>query len=144
MKILKNTIIALSLIVLASFTIEAKANDNPEVKSSANITLAKYVEGTTKGKLKGFSELIDKDFKLGVVRGEKPVSFNKDQFLADIQHIDNVTQQCKTSYTLLESNAEFAVARVEMQYPNFTRVNCVNMTHTSEGWKITNISTTFK
>jgi hypothetical protein len=140
MKTLKTTALALTLMVLCCFNL--KAGNEPETK--ANQTLNKYIEGATKGKTKGISSIFDEKFKLGMLRGDKPLSYSKAEFLQDLQNSKGVTQQCETSYSIIENNANFVIARVEMKYPTFTRVNCVSLNNTPEGWKITNISTTFK
>lgn len=144
MKKLKNAILALILIICASTAINAHPIDKPEEKKTLNYTLNKYIEGTTRGMINDFSDLLDTDFKLALQRVQKTVSFNRDQFLEDLKNIEGVMQQCQTTYTLLERNANFAMARVEMKYPDFTRVNCVNLSNTGNGWKITDVSTTFE
>ena len=43
----------------------------------------------------------------------------------------------------LESNANIAIVKVDMKYSDFTRSNYVTIANTGNGWKITNVYSTF-
>jgi len=64
--------------------------------------------------------------------------------LDNIKFNKNVEMQCTTSTTVVESNADLALVKVDMKYSNSVRSNYVTLVNTGAGWKITNVYSVFK
>ncbi|RYE31503.1 MAG: nuclear transport factor 2 family protein [Sphingobacteriaceae bacterium] len=141
MKTLKTIFIA--LLVTLTFTV-AKAN-TPNIKERLTMRYAIniYVDAFTHGKSAGLAEIIDDNAKFSHNRGEKIISFSKNQILESLNSQPNTEQNCTTVTKIVENNSNLVVYKVQMKYQNFSRTNYVTMTDTGNGWKITNVSSVF-
>ena len=141
MKTLFKTILTFSFMIFAcSF---ANANPNTAAKKSMNYTLTKFIEGSTLGEIAGLPVLLDEGFKMDINCGSRTFSFNKKQVVDFMKKTKNIVQNCETNYKIVEENGDFTIAKVEMKYPNFTRVNYVTLVNHGFYWSITNVSTTY-
>lgn len=139
MKTLKTILIALLLTVTYNF---AKA-DTPHEKLTMNYAISTYIDAFAHGKSAGLAGIIDDNAKFSHNRGEKVISFSKNQILESLVNGQNVEQNCTTTTKIVENTTRFVVYKVQMKYQNFSRVNYVTMTDTGNGWKITNVSSVF-
>lgn len=103
-----------------------------------------YIAAMTMGKLQGFNEVLDQNVKFNLLRGSKLYSFDKNEILNDLKGNANLEQDCTVSTSVVESNNELTVVKVDMKYPGFVRSNYVSMVNTGNGWKITNVYSVFK
>lgn len=138
---LKTTIIALLLTVTYQFTKAATPNVNE--KLTMRYAIAAYVNAFAHGRFEGLSEVIDDSAKFTQTRGQKIMSFSKNQILENFKGLENVEQNCKTTSRIVENTSNLVVYKIQMKYDGFSRVNYVTMTDTGAGWKITNVSTVF-
>jgi len=146
MKTLKTTLLALSFFLFASILVKAHAATKPtsnKAKVTMNYVLNKYIETTTLGKLEEFTSLLDANFKHCITYQGKTVSYGKKQTIDYMNKIRNVKQNCTSTYTLIENNSNFSIAKVEMKYPTFTKVDYITISNHGDTWKITNVFTTY-
>lgn len=143
MKTLKT--IALALILVVTFG-AAKANttnaDNEML--TVNHAVNTYVNAMIHGQVADLQAVIDANAKFTMLRGSKMLSFTKAEIVGQVQENENVDQDCKTTVTVRESNADLTVVKVDMKYNGFTRTNYVTLANTTDGWKITNVYSVFK
>lgn len=141
MKTLKTIFIA--LLVTLTFTV-VKANiPNLKERLTMRYAINTYVDAFAHGKSAGLAEIIDENAKFSHNRGQQVISFSKNQILQSLEKEENVEQNCTTTAKAIESNTNLVVYKVQMKYQNFYRTNYVTMTDTGNGWKITNVSSTF-
>lgn len=140
MKTLK-TLTAAVLIVIST---SAFANDiEKNEKATINYTLQKYIGALSYGKINGLSEVLDPQVQFTITGMNKTIHYNKEQILSSLKPLKNIQQNCITSYNVVELNSSQAIVRVTMKYEAFSRVDFVNMANTSDGWKVTNASSSF-
>ncbi|MGI4021968.1 MAG: nuclear transport factor 2 family protein [Janthinobacterium lividum] len=141
MKTLKTIFIAL----LVTLTFTAAKADRPNIKERLTLRYAitTYVNAFTHGKVGSLAEIIDDSAKFSHNRGEKIISFSKNQILENLNSQTNTEQNCTTITKIVENNSNLVVYKVQMKYQNFSRINYVTMTDTGNGWKITNVSSVF-
>ncbi|MVN20977.1 nuclear transport factor 2 family protein [Mucilaginibacter arboris] len=141
MKTLKTTLLALLLTVTYSIS---KANlPNRSERLTMRYAISAYVDAFTHGKCAGLADVIDDSAKFSHTRGEKIISFSKNEILESLKNQQDVEQNCTTTARIVESTAKLVVYKVQMKYEKFSRINFVTMTDTGNGWKITNVSTVF-
>ena len=138
---LKTAIIALLLTVTYNFTKAATPNANE--KLTMRYAIAAYVDAFAHGHFNGLAEVIDDSAKFSQTRGQKILSFSKNDILESLKGQQNVEQNCKTTSRIVENTGNLVVYKVQMKYENFARLNYVTMTDTGAGWKITNVSSVF-
>ena len=134
--------IMLGLAMLAFFG-AAKANTNDNSKLTQTYAVNTYVDAMTRGRLSGLNDVIDNTASFSMVRGKQVLSFDKKQMLDYFKTNRNTEQICTTSTSIVESNANIAIVKVDMKFADFTRSNYVTIANTGNGWKITNVYSTF-
>jgi len=142
MKTLKSLMLGLALLVAGT---AAKAADKIEGENlTKNFAINTYIDAMTRGKVQGFNEVVDQSAKFSMLRGTKVLSFGKTEIVDQVKANKNTEQDCITSTSVVESNNDLAVVKVDMKYSTFTRSNYVTITNTGSGWKITNVYSVFK
>lgn len=138
---LKTTIIVMLLTVTYNFTKAATPNVNE--KLTMRYAIAAYVDAFAHGHFDGLTDVIDDSAKFTQTRGQKILSFSKNDIMESLKGQQNVEQNCKTTSRIVENTGNLVVYKVQMKYENFSRINYVTMTDTGAGWKITNVSSVF-
>ncbi|GAA3970629.1 nuclear transport factor 2 family protein [Mucilaginibacter dorajii] len=142
MKTLKSIIASLALIIVCG---AAQANVKVEGDNlTRNFAINTYVDAMTRGKVAGFGDVVDQSAKFNLLRGKNVLSFSKSEMIESIKANKNTEQNCTTSTTIMESNSDMAVVKVDMQFDDFVRTNYVTVANTGKGWKITNVYSVFK
>lgn len=142
MKTLNSVILTLSL--LLSTSIFAEASQVPKENRTVNNAISKYIECATQGKTSDIAELLDDSFKLCVSYNGTNKSYSKKQWVDYMKQTKSILRNCSTSYSLVENNSNFSIAKVEMEYPTFTKIDYVTMSSKHGDWTITNVFSTYK
>lgn len=141
MKALKTIILA--FFITFSFNAFSKDDGAKDQKLTMNYAVQTYIDAMTQGKIKDFSEVLDNDVKFTLTQGQKIINLNRGQMLSSLKGSENMQQNCRTNYSIVEQNDSQSIVKVTMVYDVFTRTNYVTITHTNSGWKITNVSSVF-
>jgi hypothetical protein len=142
MKTLKSLMLGLALLVAGTAAKAANKIDGENL--TKNFAINTYIDAMTRGKLSGFSEVVDQSAKFSMLRGTTVLSFGKTEVVDQLKSTKNTEQDCVTSTSVVESNNDLAVVKVDMKYSTFTRSNYITITNTGSGWKITNVYSVFK
>ena len=143
MKTLKSIILGLALLVVCG-SVQANTPTLERDNLTKTYAVNTYVNAMTRGKLDGFNEVLDKSVKFSMLRGKNMLTFDKKEMLTYMKKDKNLSLACTTSTSVVESNADVAVVRVDMQFDGFVRSNYLTVANTTEGWKITNVYSVFK
>ncbi len=141
MKTLRSIVAGIALLVVSNVV---KADEPKAVKLTKNHAVETYVSSMTLGKSAGLSDVLDQSAKFSILRGNKVMSFDRTQMLEFAKQNKDIQQACSTSTSVVESNDDVSVVKVDMKYENFTRTNYVTVANTGDGWKITNVYSVFK
>ena len=140
MKTLKSILLGLALMVVCG---AVKANNTDDGKLTQNHAINTYVDAMTRGKLQGLNDVLDQSAQFSMLRGKTVLSFSKKQMLDYLQANKNTEQTCTITTSIVESNANVAVVKVDMKFDGFVRSNYVTIANTGNGWKITNVYSVF-
>ena len=141
MKTLKTLLAAVLMVV--SFNALADEESKKE-KLGVDYALKTYIDAISDGKVKGLSEVVDRDAKFTLTRRDQVLSFTKSEILTSLKKNEEVQQNCETTYQLLDLAGNQAVYKVIMKYADFSKINMVTINNTGRGWKITNVSSSFQ
>jgi ketol-acid reductoisomerase len=141
MKTLRSILLGLSLLTIVT---AAKASKPEAAFFTTNHAINTYIDAITRGRLDGFNDVLEPTAKFSMLRGKQVLSFSKEEMLNFLGQNKNVEQVCTTSTSIVESNADITVVKVDMHYDNFIRSNYVTIANTGNGWKITNVYSVFK
>lgn len=131
------------LLLILSVSAFAK-DDSPSVMGKIGTTLTAYINALNHGNIKGLNNYLDASVKCSISAHQRLISMNKSELMEYFQKAENIDQNCKTTYEILESSATQALVKVSQKYEIFTKKNILTLNNTEKGWKITNISTTFE
>ncbi|WP_374163856.1 nuclear transport factor 2 family protein [Arcticibacter sp. MXS-1] len=127
------------LFSVSAFAADESANSKSKMESAVGT----YIDAMNNGKLKELASLLDPGAKYTISRGDAVLNYSKGEFLETLKPHENVVQNCKTDYKLIEFSPAQSIVKVTMKYDSFSKVNFVTFSNTAKGWKITNISTSF-
>ena len=142
MKTLKSIVLGLALLVVGSAAKAITYSDGDNLTRAFAINT--YVDAITRGKLQGLNDVVDQNAKFSLLSGKKIITFTRDEIFQSLRLNKNVEQDCTTSTTIIQSNSDITVVKVDMQYERFVRSNYVTIANTGKGWKITNVYSVFK
>ena len=142
MKTLKSILLGLALLVVGSAAKAIPYSDGDNLTKTFAINT--YVDAITRGKLQGLNDVVDQNAKFSLLSGKKIITFTRDEIFQSLKLNKNVEQDCTTSTTIIQSNSDITVVKVDMQYERFVRSNYVTIANTGKGWKITNVYSVFK
>ncbi|WP_374164416.1 nuclear transport factor 2 family protein [Arcticibacter sp. MXS-1] len=128
-------------ITLSSF---AADENSKERKLTVDYAIQTYVDALTEGKVKLLNEVLDADVKFSVAQGDKMENYTREQILEQVRRAENVKQNCTAEYTLVDQNLSQAIYKVVFDYQSFKKVNFVTVVQTKKGWKLTNVSVSYK
>jgi hypothetical protein len=121
----------------------AKANTPNDKKLTQNYAINTYIDAMTRGKMDGFSDVLDNTMKFSQLRGKNVLSYTKKEMLTFMETNKNVEQICTTSTSVVEQDSNVEVVKVNMNYNGFTRANYVTLANTGNGWKIVDVYSVF-
>ena len=131
-------------ILFLSVSAFANAATNPSRLTTADNSVNVYIEAITKGSMEHVNELFSKQFRQNTNANGKVISHSKEQVIGFLKEQQNVKQNCNTTYTVIEQSGDYSVAKVEMKYRDFTKVDYVTLGKEGADWKVNQVVTTYK
>jgi len=141
MKTLKAMMVGLALLVVCG---AANATDTGAAKLTKNYAINTYLDAMIRGQLDGLDNVLAPNADFSMLRGKQLVSYGKKQMMQYLQENKNVEQTCDISTSVVESNADISLVKVDMKFEGFVRSNYITLANTGDGWKITNVYSVFK
>lgn len=132
-----------AIIVLTSGTF-ANATMVDKNLNTAENAIHEYIDGITLGRTENLEELFTENFKRNTSGKGISYSHTKSQVISFLKQNKNLKQNCKTQYNVIEQSAQFALAQIEMKYPDFIKVEYVQLFREGNEWKINQITTTYR
>ena len=142
MKTLMTNSFAAIIFVLASASVKAETKSTRLATADNSVNL--YIETITKGNVENMDALFGSQFIQNTNANGKVTTHSKEQILSFIKGQKNVKQNCNASYALMEQSDDYAVAKVEMKYREFTKIDYVTLSKEGADWKINQVGTTYK
>jgi len=122
----------------------SKAETTLRLSAAADHTVSQYINAITKGQVDHVSNLFDNTFIQNVTSQGKVSKFTKKQVVTFLKANENIEQQkCVASYRVIEASGNLAIARVEVKYPDFTKVDYVTLCRDGLNWKVNQITTVY-
>lgn len=143
MKTLKTAALGVCLFI-AGIAAKANAIANDDKTTTSFYAINTYVDAMSRGKIEGLDKVIDKSAKFSYLRGNTIVTADKAESLRSLEENKGIEQSCVVSTSIVSSNNDVEVVKVDMKYENFTRTNYVTLTNNGAAWKITNVYSVFK
>lgn len=143
-KAMKNLInLFFATILIASTSAFAHAETNIERLNTADGALNLYVETVTQGQTSYANELFSEQFRQTTSNQSKAIRHNKQEVVAFLKGNKNIKQNCTTNYDILEASTSYALARVEMKYEGFSKIDLVSLSMENGSWKVDQVISSY-
>jgi|GEM_PF-867873 hypothetical protein len=139
MKTLKALLLGLTLLVACTFA-NASTKPAPAVLTK-NDVLNIYVNAVVHGKIDGLENVLSKDVKFTMYRGEKEFNLDKNQLLASFKASENIEQACTYVTSVMDETDKNMVVKVILRYDGYVRTNLITISLDHADFKITKIET---
>jgi len=142
MKTLMATFFAAFIFVSASAFTKAETKSSRLATADNSVNL--YIETITNGNVENINELFGSQFIQNTNANGKVTIHNKEQVIGFLKGRKNVKQDCSTTYTVIEQGKDYSLAKVEMKYSGFTKVDYLTLSKEGANWKVNQVVTTYK
>ncbi|MGO1244929.1 MAG: nuclear transport factor 2 family protein [Sphingobacterium sp.] len=137
----KITFIIAAVIMIAAAQTKAITIVNPLKNFKTLQIVQTYLEASTMGNTKFNNFLFSKDFQFTNSAAQK--TYSKSEYLKYLSNMKNLQLNCTNSYEILDETEQACVAKVTMNFANFSRVDYITLCRQENGWKITKVVSTY-
>lgn len=131
-------------IILLSATAFAHAETRMLNKIATASTIDRYIDAITKGNTAHLTTLFSNDLNYQVNNKGKVIVHERERLIHYLEGQKDLKQNCSSSYTLIDQNDQSAIAKIEMKYEGFTKVDYVSLINDGKHWKINSVVTTYR
>jgi len=142
MKTLMTTFLAVIIFMSASAFTKAETKSSRLATADNSVNL--YIETITNGNVENINGLFASQFVQNTNANGKIITHNKEQVIGFIKSQKNVKQDCHTTYAVMEQSGDYTLAKVEMKYNGFTKVDYVTLSKEGADWKVNQVVTTYR
>lgn len=135
------TTLAAVILMITSFSAFAAEENNPLKDVKSEKIISTYLEATTLGSVDLNTFLFAEDFEYRN-NSNKDV-FSKKEYLQFLKAHKGIVYDCKTSYEILDQSGQTCLAKAIMTFENFTRVDYITLNQGNEGWKVSEVITSY-
>ncbi len=143
MKTKVKALFAAVLLTVSSATMAANGPDKGLNLSSANLAIDSYLDVITEGQSANVEQLFGTDFKQRI-NGQHPKTHTRSEVIGFLKKQKGEKLNCKTTTTILEQSADYAVAKVTMQFDHFTKIDYITLTKENNIWLISSSVQSYK
>jgi len=143
MKTLKSILFGIAMLAVCTVAnAKSKVSDKPALTES--YVISTYIGAVTNGNLKDFDRILGDAITFNSVQGTEVKAFDKDAILANLKSNEGVKQDCTTSSSKVKETPDGTTYEIDMKYADHTRVDMVTIVEGSNGWKISDVTTSYK
>ncbi|MFD2600107.1 nuclear transport factor 2 family protein [Sphingobacterium corticis] len=142
MKTIITTITAAVLMITSLSSFAANPNENNSLSNSGK-TISAYISSLTEGS-DGLNEMIfAKEFEYTNAADVSQRKYSRKQYLKFLKQNKGLKFDCRTTFTLLDETGNTSVAKVTMQFEDFTRVDYITMHQVDGTWQVSKVVTSY-
>ncbi|MCC8424254.1 hypothetical protein [Mucilaginibacter sp. UR6-11] len=139
MKTLKSIMLGLAFLVVG--TVANASTKQATAALTKNDVLNIYVNAVIHGKIDGVENILAKDVKFTMYRGDKEFNLDKKQLLESLKASENIEQGCTYNTSILDETDNRMTVKLTMRYDGYVRVNLITIALNHADFKITKIET---
>ncbi|HEY9535126.1 MAG TPA: hypothetical protein VIQ77_11345 [Mucilaginibacter sp.] len=136
MKALKSILLGFTLLVVGTV---ANAATGPAFALTKNDVLNIYVNAVVHGKIDGVENILAKDVKYTMLRGDKEFNLDKKQLVESLKASENVDQNCTYTTSIMDESNKKMVVKLIMRYEGYIRTNLITISLNHDDFQITKI-----
>lgn len=141
MKTLKLTLAAIALLFvgIAANAAVKPASDKITKADVVNI----YIDAIANGKSQELDKILDNEMQFNMKRGDKVNTMSKSTLLDYLNKSGASTPPVNTNTVVMQDDDTSEKVKISFNYDGFVRTDVVTLNH-SFGWKITNVTSSYK
>lgn len=148
MKALVKTFVAVAMIAVSTLAIAADRTSSKSEKAivnlfTADIALNHYVAVITEGESKGLEQLFTADFSQKIQSGNATTNDRK-EVVKFLKKQRGEKLNCKVNTQIIQESAEYMVAKVTMQFEEFTKTDLVTLVNEHGAWRVSSSVNAYK
>jgi len=143
MKMLKSIMLGIAMVAVCGIA-NAKATKGTDEPLTENYVMNTYVAAITQGNLKNFNRILETEVTFNMVQNNETKALDRDDVLANLKLNEGVKQECTTNTSKVKETPDGTVYQVDMKYADHTRTDMVTIVEGSTGWKVTDVTTSYK
>jgi len=143
MKMLKSIMLGIAMVAVCGIA-NAKSIKGADEPLTENYVISTYVAAITQGNLKDFTRILDNDVTFSSTEKTGVKSLEKDDVIANVKANEGVKQECTVTTSKVKETGDGTVYQIDMKYADHTRTDMVTIVEGSNGWKVTDVNSTFK
>ncbi|MDF2851415.1 MAG: hypothetical protein K0S31_2100 [Sphingobacterium multivorum] len=129
--------ILLLLICALNMAGYATSKPNPMRTWNAGEVMEAYVKTVSQGEPEWVEHLFMDYFEYYLHATNE--RYTKKHFVKFLKSMSGYRYDCKTDYTVLDENASACIAKMTMQFENFTRTDYIYLRATQSGWQVSKV-----
>ena len=148
MKTLVKTFAAAALIAVSTFAMAAEGPDSKSAKANVNLSTADfalehYVAVTTAGESAGVEQLFAADFNQKI-QTTNALSNSRSEVVKSLKKQKGEKLNCTVSTDILEESADYMIAKVTLEFENFTKTDLITLERVDNDWKVSKSINSYK
>ncbi|MGF7028236.1 nuclear transport factor 2 family protein [Sphingobacterium sp. HSC-15S19] len=148
MKTLVKTFAAAALIAVSTFAMAAEGSGSKSEKATINLSTADfalehYVAVTTEGESAGVEQLFAADFNQKI-QSSNAQSHSREAVVKSLKKQKGEKLNCTVSTDIIEESTDYMVAKVTMEFENFTKTDLVTLVREGNNWKVSKSINSYK
>ncbi len=132
---------AVAVIALVATVYTANAEIKPYKELDSKEVVMNYVGASLLGNANYTKEMFTEDFEYSNTSNKE--KFGKKEYVKHLKSLKNLKYNATQSFEIMDQVGNTAVGIVIMNFDNFTRVDYITLSQTTEGWKISKVVTTY-
>ncbi len=144
MKSLIKSITLAGLLFTASMSIYAKTPKDALNAALVENVVDAYINSTVKGNTAYINQLFDDNFVQRFQTNHKQAPVSKAAYLKHLKSQEGITFNCDSDFEVIEKSNYYSIAKVTLNFDNFTRVDYVSLQLEDSGWKIKEVNSVFE
>ncbi|GAA4168307.1 nuclear transport factor 2 family protein [Sphingobacterium ginsenosidimutans] len=111
--------------------------------STADFALEHYIAVTTEGESAGVEQLFAADFNQKI-QSSNAQSHSREAVVKSLKKQKGEKLNCTVSTDIIEDSADYMVAKVTMEFENFTKTDLVTLVREGNNWKVSKSINSYK
>ncbi|WP_312192449.1 nuclear transport factor 2 family protein [Sphingobacterium sp.] len=142
MKTLVKTFVAVAMITISTCSM---ASMKPEERNliTADLAIDEYVGAMTEGQVANLDKLFTADFNQKIC-GKQDLKHSRLEMIEFLKKQKGIKMNCRTTTQIIEELPDYAIAKVTMQFEDFSKTDLITLVKENGIWKVAKSVNSYK
>ena len=143
MKILKSIMLGMAMVAVCGIA-NAKTTKGGDEPLTENYVISTYVGAVTQGIVKDIDRIVDNDATFSSTDNKVVTSMERKDVIDNFKANAGIKQECTVTSTKVKETGDGTVYQIDMKYSDHVRTDMVTIVEGANGWKVTDVTSSFK